>query len=198
MTNTQLKTMRGVTLPDPASEAGIEGFVRVLQTKLGIDLLDYEAEFHEQGGYSFLVIYMYAPSQALQTVASAPSPEIASTTAEEAIDSRVEMFRQMGFAVGGVEEAKEAARRAEAARPNEAWFDEVVNRLVSLYQVHPEGVAADTPEAEELQRIGEMLNQRGGIDLMRATHAEFMRRCDIRGAARNLEFRWDGIGSWRG
>jgi hypothetical protein len=110
------------------------------------------------------------------------------------------MWRQMGFTVGGVDSAKEAARRAEAARPSEPWFDEVIDKMVSIYREHPQGfVRGQGGESEqELRRIGELLNQRGGMDVMRAAHAEFAGRCTIRGAPRNLEFVWDGIGAWQG
>jgi hypothetical protein len=122
------------------------------------------------------------------------------TAAEEAIDRTTEMFREMGFTVGGVEAAKETARKAAAARPNEPWFDEAIDKMVSVYRQHPEGFvqgSGGAPE-QELRRIGEMLDQKGGMDLMRAAHAEFSSRCDVRGAARNLEFVWDRIGSWQG
>lgn len=120
--------------------------------------------------------------------------------AGEAIDRQADMWREMGFQVGGVEAAKEAARKAAAARPSEAWFDEAVDKMVSIYREHPQGFvqgSGGAPE-QELRRIGEMLNQRGGMDLMRAAHAEFASRCGVLGAARNLEFVWDGIGSWMG
>ncbi len=118
----------------------------------------------------------------------------------EAIDRQADMWREMGFQVGGVEAAKEAARKAAAARPSEAWFDEAVDKMASIYREHPQGFvrgSGGAPE-QELRRIGEMLDRRGGMDLMRAAHAEFASRCVVLGAARNLESVWDGIGSWRG
>jgi hypothetical protein len=122
------------------------------------------------------------------------------TAAEATIDRQAEMFRAMGFKVGGVEAAKESVRKAAAARPNEPWFDEAIDKMVSVYREHPEGFvqgSGGAPE-QELRRIGEVLDRKGGMDLMRAAHAEFSNRCDVRGAARNLEFMWDGIGRWQG
>ncbi len=55
---TRIKTMRGPSLPDAASTAGIEGAVRILQMRLGIGLLSFQAEFRTQDGYSFMVVYM--------------------------------------------------------------------------------------------------------------------------------------------
>ena len=123
-----------------------------------------------------------------------------STSAEEAIDRQAEMWRQMGFTVGGVESTKEAARKVAAVRPTEVWFDEAVSEMVSIYREHPDGFIQGRGGAPEqrLRGIGEMLDQRGGMELMRAAHSEFAGRCDVRGAARNLEFVWDGIGSWMG
>lgn len=120
--------------------------------------------------------------------------------AGDAIDRQADRWRELGFQVGGVEAAKEAARSAAAARPSEAWFDEAVDKMVSIYREHPQGFvqgSGGAPE-QELRRIGEMLDQRGGMDLMRAAHAEFASRCGVLGAARNVEFVWDGIGSWMG
>lgn len=120
--------------------------------------------------------------------------------AEEAVGLQAEMFRELGFTVGGLEAAKEAARKAAAARPDEPWFEEAVAGIVFIYRRHPQGFVqgfGGAPE-QELRRLGEMLNEKGGMDLMRAAHAEFSARCEIRGAARNLEFVWDGIGRWQG
>ncbi len=75
-----------------------------------------------------------------------------------------------------------------------------VDRITAIYRAHPQGFvqgAGGAPE-QELRRIGEMLHQEGGMDLMLTVHAEFTNRCAIHGAPRNLEFMWDGIGNWRG
>lgn len=128
------------------------------------------------------------------------APSSVATSAEEAIDRKVETWRQMGFQVGGVEAARQAAREADAARPSEPWFSAAVDKMVSIYREHPQGfVRGQGGGAEqELRNIGETLNDKGGMNLMRAAHAEFSGRCGVRGAARNLEFMWDGVGSWRG
>lgn len=123
-----------------------------------------------------------------------------STSVEAAIDLKVEMFQQMGFTVGGVEAAKRSVRQAEDARREEPFFDEAVERVLSIYCSHPQGFvqgSGGAPE-QELRRLGERLNEIGGKDLMRAAHADFSSRCNVPGAARNLEFIWDGIGSWQG
>jgi hypothetical protein len=121
-------------------------------------------------------------------------------SAEVAIDSTVEMFQQMGFTVGGVEAAKRSVRKAAEARPDGPFFDEAVEEILSIYRRHPQGFVqgfGGAPE-QELRRLGERLNEIGGKDLMRAAHADFSSRCNLPGAARNLEFVWDGIGSWQG
>jgi hypothetical protein len=55
---TRGKTMRGPNLPDSDNLVGIEGFVRVLQMRLGMDLRPYQTEHREQDGFSFMVIYI--------------------------------------------------------------------------------------------------------------------------------------------
>jgi len=123
-----------------------------------------------------------------------------SSSAQTAIDLKVERFQQMGFTVGGVEAAKRSVGKAPEARPEDSLFDETVARILSIYRSHPQGFVqgfGGAPE-QELRGIGERLNGVGGIDLMRAAHAEFASHCDIPGAARNLEFVWDGIGTWQG
>jgi len=120
--------------------------------------------------------------------------------AEAALDRQAEMWKKMGFTVGGFEEAKAEARRTALATPAEAWFDEAVDKLVAIYNAHPEGfVRGSGGEAEaELRRLGALFHQKGGMDVMRAAHAAFAEKCSVRGAARNLEIVWDGIGEWMG
>lgn len=147
-----------------------------------------------------------SPVQPAPAAPSMPAPPIArvaatpALSAEAEIDRKVEMFRQMGFKVGGVEAAKQAAREADAARPNETWFKDAVTEMVSIYRQNPDGFVRSRGGASyrRLREIGEMLNAKGGMSLMRAAHAEFSRECGVRGAPRNLEFMWDGVGSWRG
>ena len=56
-----------------------------------------------------------------------------------------------------------------------------------------------TSEVTRIREIGKIFNHHDGMECMRWAHKEFSLKClDIRGAARNLEFIWDGIGNWRG
>lgn len=79
-------------------------------------------------------------------------------------------------------------------------LDEIVDRLVAIYRQHPEGFIVDSGGGEEaeIRRIGGILNERGGMELMRAVHAQFAARCGVFGAPRNLEHMWGGIGRWQG
>jgi hypothetical protein len=78
--------------------------------------------------------------------------------------------------------------------------EEAVARLVAIYEVCPEGfvVGSGSKGEEEVRRVGKFLNEKGGFELMKQAHADFARRCRIRGAPRNVEFLWDGIGGWEG
>lgn len=77
---------------------------------------------------------------------------------------------------------------------------ELVERLITHYRRRPDGFIVGTrePAIEDIRRIGALLEQRGGFELMRQAHAEFVQRCTLAGVARNLEFMWDGIGRWQG
>lgn len=83
---------------------------------------------------------------------------------------------------------------------DEVWFDVAVDRLVGIYRQHPQGFVAGQGgnHEKEIRRIGNSLNERGGMELMLAAHKEFARKCGVQGAPRNLEFLWDRIGQWRG
>jgi hypothetical protein len=60
----RIRTMEGPNLPDRTSESAIEGFVRATQMMQGLGPRDYQTEFREQDGFSFLVIYNRSePSQ---------------------------------------------------------------------------------------------------------------------------------------
>lgn len=87
------------------------------------------------------------------------------------------------------------------------WLDRKINALVSIYSSHPDHNLHGSEVVRDLERIGEMLNEKGGMKLMQAAHSEFSRRCkasNIRdssghiSAPRSLEYRWDGIGEWLG
>jgi HEAT repeat protein len=99
--------------------------------------------------------------------------------------------------------AAEAAQAPlEGSSPGEGPNStEAVGSLLAIYTANPEGFAPGygNPTArEQVRRIGEALNLSGGMTLMLGIHAEFAGRCQIPGAARNLEHTWDGIGDWRG
>jgi hypothetical protein len=84
-------------------------------------------------------------------------------------------------------------------------IDGAINRMMSIYVHHPDHDSHGRDVIQELERIGQMFNQKGGIKLMRDAHAEFARRCKARNvrdrsgyvsAPRSLESRWNGIGAW--
>jgi hypothetical protein len=55
----RIRTFLNPSLPPPTSTIrGLEGFVRVIQLKMGMELDDYQTEFVRQDNYDFLVIYM--------------------------------------------------------------------------------------------------------------------------------------------
>lgn len=95
---------------------------------------------------------------------------------------------------------EELAETALTADNEPGLIEQAVGGLLKIYQSDPQGFVAGAGGAREaeLRRIGEVLNARGGMDLMRLAHAHFASQCPIQGADRNLEFMWDGIGSWRG
>jgi hypothetical protein len=93
--------------------------------------------------------------------------------------------------------------QAEAVSPggSRASASAAVESLLTIYASNPEGFApgyGDPMAREQVRQIGEALNLSGGMALMLEIHAEFAGRCQIPGAARNLEHTWDGIGDWRG
>ena len=79
-------------------------------------------------------------------------------------------------------------------------LNEAVDRMRRIYRANPQCfVRGQGGELEqELREIGMLFDRLGGMNLMRVAWDEFARRCEVRGAARNLEFMWDGIGDWRG
>jgi HEAT repeat protein len=72
---------------------------------------------------------------------------------------------------------------------------ELVNNLVELFDSSPRGDGWSNPESS-VTKIGNKLDKMGGMEAMREAHALFAQRRPR--AARNLEYLWDGIGSWRG
>ena len=128
---------------------------------------------------------------------------IAPPISAAAIDQQADLFRQLGFKVSGLEEAKAAARRTDEVRSglaDDPTFRSAVNRLLDIYQRHPQGFIQGSGGVSEQQirNIGQGLDDLGGKELMLAVHADFADHCPFPGAARNLEFMWDGIGSWLG
>jgi len=82
----------------------------------------------------------------------------------------------------------------------EAFMDDCVEKLLAIFPttpLDPEGHRRfDAAHREEVRRIGEQLDQLGGMRAMRRVGTEFARRRPIH--ARKLETTWDGIGSWMG
>ena len=85
------------------------------------------------------------------------------------------------------------------------WFDETINKMLSIYANHPDNDRHGVEQNQELERIGKMFNERGGKRLMRHAHAEFVLCCKAHNlrdrsgyisAPRSLEHRWNGIGEW--
>ena len=101
-------------------------------------------------------------------------------------------------------QTRASAPAPEAADPASSMSDEEVRyvaaQLLAYYFVRPEGFVCGRGwrEEREIRVIGESLDQRGGLDLMRRVHDQFRTRCTIPGAPRNLEFLWAGIGAWQG
>ena len=79
-------------------------------------------------------------------------------------------------------------------------IDEAVDQLLMIYLQYPKGFekGKDTLAAKQVESIGQALYEQGGMELMKSVHEDFARRCNIYGAPRNLEFMWDGIGTWQG
>jgi hypothetical protein len=69
-----------------------------------------------------------------------------------------------------------------------------------MYAKRPEGFyrGFGWPEEKRLREIGQMLHDKGGINLMRKIHSQFASSSIAIGAPRNLEIMWDGIGAWKG
>lgn len=80
------------------------------------------------------------------------------------------------------------------------WFSIAVNQLVFTYRRSPQGFirGENTPEELKIRRVGRALNNEAGMGLMLAAHEEFTKLNEVRGAPRNLEIIWDGIGEWQG
>jgi hypothetical protein len=78
--------------------------------------------------------------------------------------------------------------------------EKAVDFLIYIYERHPQGFIHGTGSKEEqaVRRIGYVINNRGGFTLMQSVYESFARVCSIRGALRNLEHMWDGIGEWMG
>lgn len=86
------------------------------------------------------------------------------------------------------------APKAEKADKKELYLQKCVERLVALYRQAPDGFMRD--QAVDVRAIGMLLDETGGMDLMRRAHGLFAQQNP--GMARNLEIVWDGIGGWRG
>jgi len=81
-------------------------------------------------------------------------------------------------------------------------FDDLVNELIRIgssqgFLKNPDVSNAYFREGENIRarEIGEILNQRGGLDLMRKAGLQVSRALPMQ--ARELEFAWGGIGDWK-
>lgn len=107
-----------------------------------------------------------------------------------------------GWCANGLASAwKEAAAQQQPPAPKaekddkkELYLQKCVERLVALYRQAPDGFVRD--QAVDVRAIGMLLDETGGMDLMRRAHGLFARQNP--GMARNLEIVWDGIGGWMG
>ena len=77
-------------------------------------------------------------------------------------------------------------------------LEKFISKLISLYDKTPngEGFRAHSTSARPVEKLGEKLNEKGGINLMVLAHGLF--KLHRPKAARNLEFVWDGVGYWQG
>jgi hypothetical protein len=100
---------------------------------------------------------------------------------------------------------KSSTIQSSSAAEGDPWLDEIVNKLIAIYVAHRNHDSQSFEIRQELEQIGKTLNEKGGLKLMRAAHAEFSRRCQARNvrdssgyvsAPRSLEYRWNGIGAW--
>jgi hypothetical protein len=77
-----------------------------------------------------------------------------------------------------------------------------VDELIKFYKTTPRGegfvVSNYTRELICVKEIGEQLADMGGFELMLQAHQMFSDSYQVYGAARNLEYCWDGVGEWRG
>ena len=82
----------------------------------------------------------------------------------------------------------------------EAFMDDCVEKLLAIFPTAPldyEGHRRfDAAHREEVRRIGEQLDQLGGMRAMRRVGEAFANRRPIH--ARKLETTWNGIGNWMG
>lgn len=80
----------------------------------------------------------------------------------------------------------------------DAFVEDCVEKLLAIFPTTPlnyEGHKSfDAAHREEVRRIGEQLNDLGGMRAMRRVGEAFARRRPIH--ARKLETTWDGIGNW--
>jgi HEAT repeats len=96
--------------------------------------------------------------------------------------------------------------------PEEKWLESALNRLEQIYLQRPSGFDRDIKGdlEEEIRLIGELINERGGIELMRTAWREFKRRSHARASKNdlafskgcvqwkyNLDVMWHLIGYWR-
>jgi hypothetical protein len=73
-----------------------------------------------------------------------------------------------------------------------------VDKLLEIYSSVENGYSSLDENVMTLRKIGEELNEQGGIKLMQEAFTDFRTECNTEGAPRNLEHQWNGIGDWLG
>lgn len=94
---------------------------------------------------------------------------------------------------------KDSELSAMAVDPSHKKDLDLADGLVDLFEKNPDGIAADSEDAEEVRKIGQKLHDAGGLKLMAVAHQvlslafEYKEENDV---SENLADLWDGIGNW--
>jgi HEAT repeat protein len=108
----------------------------------------------------------------------------------------VEALEHLKSILGGME----IRRTLDEYAKMDYWSEDIAEKITAMYRKSPDGFyrGFGSPEEKKLREIGQILYEKGGMDMMLQIHEQFSARCNIPGAARNLEILWDGIGNWKG